>query len=100
MSLLSFLLALLTFLPAPGGAPPQPSQYGQLKGAAEASYAEKSFGRAHELYEQASKLPSLAPDERRWVDFRLADTAWHADAASPDADSTARSEAQKALEQL
>ncbi len=100
MSLISFLLALLRFLPASGGAPSAPSSYGQLKEQAEQSYAEKSFGRAHGFYEQALKLPSLAPDERRWIEFRLADTAWRNDAASPLSDPTARSGAQTALEQL
>src|SRR5258708_13060408 len=85
MSLISFLRALVAFLPAPGDAPRAPAQYEALKGKAEESYAEKSFHRAHELYEQAGKLELPAPD-RRWGQFRPADTTWATDAssASPD----------------
>lgn len=57
-----------------------PGAYVSLKASAEREYAEKSFRRAHELYEQAAKL-ALPADERRWVDFRLADTTLRAAAA-------------------
>ncbi|HUR79478.1 MAG TPA: MG2 domain-containing protein, partial [Thermoanaerobaculia bacterium] len=54
----------------------QPLSYTKLKADAEREYAEKSFSRAHDLYEQAAKV---APDdEKRWVTFRLADTALRA----------------------
>ncbi|HEY6226491.1 MAG TPA: MG2 domain-containing protein, partial [Verrucomicrobiae bacterium] len=38
-------------------------------------YAEKSFGKAHDSYE-AMDVSNLSVDEKRWVEFRRADTAW------------------------
>lgn len=69
MPFLAFLLAVLPLFASPA----LPSSYAELKAKAEASYAEKSFRRAHEFYEAAAKL-DLPKDERRWVDFRLADS--------------------------
>src|ERR1700682_5327157 len=100
MSLVTFLLALFTFLPATNHAPPLPALYPGLKEQAETSYAEKSFRRAHDLYEETLKMPSMPADERRWVEFRLADTAWRSDAASPSTDPTAHDRARAALEEL
>lgn len=57
--------------------------YDALKREAEKYFEEKSYSRAHELYEQAGKL-ALPEDERRWVEFRLADTAWRADGQNRD----------------
>ena len=71
IAVLSLLGLLLLSIAA--AAPQAPSTYAKLKADAEREYAEKSFRRAHELYEQAAKL-DLPPDERRWVTFRLADT--------------------------
>jgi len=95
MPMLSFLLSLvLSLLPALA-----PDGYDDVRRRGEASYAEKSFGRAHEAYEEAARL-DLTAEERRWVAFRLADTAWRSDAASPAPDPTVRAAAQKALEQF
>ncbi|HEX2121038.1 MAG TPA: alpha-2-macroglobulin, partial [Thermoanaerobaculia bacterium] len=96
-----FLLLAFTLLSAAPARPPQAtgSAYDALKHEAEVQYAEKSFSRARELYEQASKL-TLPPAERRWVEFRLADTTWRADAGSPAADPAVRENARKALEEL
>src|SRR5258708_36771066 len=99
MSLISFLLALVAFLPAPADAPRAPAQYEALKGKAEESYAEKSFHRAHELYEQAGKVGLPAAD-RGWVEFRLADTTWRGEASSPSEDPTVRDEVRATLEEL
>jgi len=98
-SLLSFLAVLLLSVAA--AAPPagDARPYEALKGEAERFYQEKSFSRAHALYEEAAKL-QLAPGEQRWVALRLADTAWRADAADPDNDGTVREAARKALETL
>jgi uncharacterized protein YfaS (alpha-2-macroglobulin family) len=73
------ILALVTFLLL-STTPP----YDALKSEAERFYAEKSYARAHEIYEQASKL-SLPDEERRWVELRLADTAWRAGENNRDA---------------
>src|SRR6185503_9235080 len=85
--MLLHILALLTFLLLSTSPP-----YDALKREAEKFYAEKSFARAHEVYVQASKL-DLPAEERRWVEFRLADTSWRADEeADHDQDSLALQE--------
>jgi alpha-2-macroglobulin len=96
------LLALSALLLlSSGGAQSQGGTPGfdALRRQAETYYEEKSFSRARELYEQAPKL-RLSADELRWVEFRIADTTWRADAASPDADATRLDRARVTLEQL
>jgi len=77
--MLRHLIALVTFLLL-STTPP----YDALKSEAEKFYEEKSYARAHEIYEQAGKL-SLPEEERRWVELRLADTAWRAKDGNRDA---------------
>src|SRR4051794_7227860 len=87
LSLIAIVLALITFTPlkvagilAAVAAPmAPPATYESLEQQAEASYAEKSFSRAHAAYEEAAKL-ELEPEQRRWVEFRLADTLWRSNA--------------------
>ena len=95
----SLLLLLLTLFPTVAQPPDDSTTYATIERQAEASYAEKSFGRARELYEQANQL-ALTPEQKRWVAFRLADTSWRAAAASPTADPTVRDTARAALEAL
>ncbi len=83
MSTLLFLIVSLL-------AAASPAPYAELKQKGEAFVAEKSFAKAHEAYEEASRL-ALSPEEKRWVEMRLADTAWRAD-------EEAREDARKALE--
>jgi len=71
-------------------------EYEELKQQAESFYAEGSYQRAHELYEQAERL-ALPAGEARWVTFRLADTRWRAQAATRTADSTEFERAREAL---
>src|SRR5262249_42327456 len=70
------LLSLLCF------ASPQSQQptYEVLKTEAERLYAEASYSQARELYLKARAV-KLQPQEARWVEFRLADTLWRAQAA-------------------
>src|ERR1700759_2891168 len=84
--LIPIVLTILSALPLPLGgffsplvppAAPQPAAYVTLRDEAEASYAEKTFSRAHELYQQAAAL-DLGAGTPRWVEFALADTAWRA----------------------
>jgi len=95
------LLALLTILllATAGAVPQDDAPYEKLKAQAEKEYAEKSFSRARTLYEQAAGM-QLPEEERRWVAFRLADTAWRADAAAPDRSPGDRETALKALQAL
>lgn len=59
--------------------PPQSAEtpYEALKREGERYYAEKSFSRAHEVYQQAAKL-DLPEFERRWVTMRVAASALRA----------------------
>jgi uncharacterized protein YfaS (alpha-2-macroglobulin family)/tetratricopeptide (TPR) repeat protein len=100
MRLLASLLALLTWFPL---AAPQITSsaggYDALRTQAEAQYAEKSFGLAHGVYERLAQL-DLTPEQRRWVRFRLEDTAWRSDSAAPNPDPTVREQARQGLEAL
>jgi len=97
------LLSIVTLLvlAASAAVPPQAGDrsYAAIRRDAEKAYDEKSYSRAHELYESAASL-SLSVDDKRWVDYRLADTVWRADAASPDEDQTAVQQAARALEAI
>lgn len=79
--------------------PAQQADYSQLKATAEQFYASGSYARANETYARVSKQ-GLPPAEVRWVDFRLADTLWRADAATETSDNTKYEQAQKQLEEL
>ncbi|MEW6073746.1 MAG: alpha-2-macroglobulin family protein [Planctomycetota bacterium] len=76
-----------------------PADYEELRRQAEAKVAEGSFALAHRLYEEAATL-ELAAGERRWVDFRLADTAWRSAAATEDRDTTEIDAARQSLAKL
>ena len=75
----AFAAAAALILSVAAAVPPQAggSAYDALKKEAERYYAEKSFSRAHQLYQEAAKL-ELSVDDRRWVRMRLGDTAWRA----------------------
>ena len=77
----------------------QQPDYSQLKSEAEAQYANGSYARANEIYARVDKSKLNAADTR-WVEFRLADTSWRAQAATQTADNTKYELAQKQLEQL
>lgn len=77
----------------------QKSSYEDLKASAEKYFAEGSYKRAHELYTQAAAL-KLSPSQKRWVDFRLADTRWRSQAATETADPTEYENAQSQLQAL
>jgi alpha-2-macroglobulin len=78
-------LAATLILSAAAAFPPQSAEtpYEALKREGERYYAEKSFSRAHEVYQQAAKL-DLPELERRWVTMRIAASALRA-AISPTA---------------
>ncbi len=77
----------------------QSTAYEKLKTEAEKHYAEKSFSRAHELYLQAERN-QLPADEAHWIEFRLADTLWRAQAATNTNDDTKFQQAQQQLAAL
>src|SRR6266550_2219640 len=77
----------------------QQADYSKLKFDAEQFYSSGSYARANEVYSKVDKT-SLAAPEARWVEFRLADTSWRAQAATETADTTKFEQAQKQLEEL
>src|SRR5690349_13730824 len=77
----------------------QPADYSQQRAAAEKEYSQKSYQRANELYAQVDKS-KLSAMELRWVEFRLADTSWRAQAATQTSDTTKMDEARKQLSEL
>src|SRR5258707_777061 len=77
----------------------QQPDYPQVKAKAEQEYAAGSYARAYDIYARVSKT-GLPLAEARWVDFRLADTAWRAQAGSQTSDTTKFEQAQKQLEEL
>ncbi len=99
----TIIIAALTFLlllSAIGlNAIGQQPEFSQLKSDAERFYASGSYARANELYSKADRA-RLAPAEVRWLDFRLADTSWRAQAATETSDTTKFEQAQKQLEEL
>ena len=91
IALFGFLYLLPTFA--------QQADYSKLKSEAEQFYASGSYARANEVYSKVDKT-GLSPAEARWVEFRLADTSWRAQAATETADTTKFEQAQKQLEEL
>jgi len=77
----------------------QQPNYTQLKAEAEAQYAQGSYSRANETYTRVDKT-KLSTSDRRWVEFRLADTLWRSQAATQTADTTKFDVARKQLEEL
>ena len=77
----------------------QQSDFSQTKTEAERLYAAGSYARANEMYAKIDKTKLSVPD-RSWVEFRLADTSWRAQAATQTSDSTIFETAQKQLEEI
>ncbi len=77
----------------------QQQDYNQIKTEAERRYREGSYSLAHDAYEKVD-TSALTPIEKRWVEFRLADTTWRSQAATQTSDSTKYEQAQKQLEEL
>src|SRR5260370_6488536 len=76
-----------------------PADFEKLKADAEKQYADGSYALAHETYAKAP-LADLPPGDKRWVEFRLADTQWRSQAATQTADTTKLDEARRQLEVL
>jgi uncharacterized protein YfaS (alpha-2-macroglobulin family) len=76
-----------------------PPAYETIKSDAEKAFAERSFSIARDQYQKAVGM-DLPASEKRWVEFRLADTQWRAQAGTETADPTKLDEAQRQLEAL
>ncbi len=94
--LVMLILLSLLCLAAPQS---QQSGYESLKAEAERLYAEASYSKAREIYLKARAI-KLQPEDARWVEFRLADTLWRAQAATQTADTTKYETAQRQLEAI
>lgn len=77
----------------------QSTNFNPLKADAEKLFAEGSYARAREGYRQVD-TNTLPPADQRWVQFRLADTQWRAQAGTRTADATPIDQARQALEVL
>ncbi|HET6862032.1 MAG TPA: MG2 domain-containing protein, partial [Pyrinomonadaceae bacterium] len=77
----------------------QQFDYSQTKAEAERVYAAGSYARSNELYARIDKT-KLSLQDRRWVEFRLADTSWRSQSATQTSDSTLIDTAQKQLDEL
>jgi hypothetical protein len=89
------LLSLVYLLPS---AAPQ-NDYTKLKSDAEQLYAAGSYAKANGIYARINQT-GLAAAEVRWVEFRVADTSWRAQAGTETSDTTVYEKAQKELEEL
>lgn len=92
-------LPLFVLLVQPEPSIPMPDSFQSLKAEAERLYDRGSFARAHKVYLDAQNL-ELNEEDARWVQFRLADTLWRAQAASGTPDSTVFDKARFQLEKL
>src|ERR1041385_9562366 len=77
----------------------QQPDYSRAKADAEAQYSQGSYARANEIYAGIDKS-KLSAAEVRWVEFRIADTSWRAQAGTQTTDTTRFEQAQKQLEEL
>lgn len=77
----------------------QQGEYERLKTEAEKYYDQGSFSKARKLYIETNAL-RLAPTEKRWVDFRLADALWRSQAGTKTPDPSSYEKARKQLEIL
>ena len=77
----------------------QQPDYPQLRTEAETQYAQGSYARANELYSSIDKS-KLSTADVRWVEFRLADTAWRSQSATQTSDTSRFEQSQKQLEEL
>lgn len=87
---------LVSILAARSQSAPE-ADYLAKKAAAEKFYAEGSYAKAHDLYDQM-ETAGLSPVEVRWVAFRSADTLWRSAAASDNPDTSQLDDARASLE--
>ena len=92
----STALVSLTAVAAPADVP---DGYERARDKAERFFAEGSFARARQLYEQLGD-EQLPEAEARWVEFRTADSTWRAQAGSRTNDNTVFEAARGRLEAL
>lgn len=77
----------------------QDTPYAELRIRAEKAFAEGSYAQARELYEKAAGL-ELSATDKRWVEFRLADTLWRDEAGTRVRDRSNLDKARHRLEML
>ncbi len=96
--LISLFLSMAGFSDAPA-ATIKEGAYGLLKKQGESYFQKESFAKAHEVYLKAQKL-DLSPPDKRWVDFRVADTQWRSQAGTNNPDRSKLEQARSALQKM
>ena len=76
-----------------------PADYEQRKAKAEKAFAEGSYARAEQAF-SAIDTGALPKAERRWIEFRIHDSAWRSEASTHKADNTRLNAARSALEKM
>jgi uncharacterized protein YfaS (alpha-2-macroglobulin family) len=94
MRTIFLLAALATLVPRT-----EPADWKEIRARAEKLVAQGSYELAHKAYDEATTL-ELAPEDRRWLLFRLADTDWRSAASSDNPDTTRIERAKSALDAL
>ena len=98
------LILISLFLSVSGGsdapaAPFKEGAYGLLKKQGESFFQKGSFTKAHEVYLKAQEL-DLAPPDKRWVAFRVADTEWRSQAGTNNPDRSKLEQARGELKKM
>ncbi len=70
-----------------GVAESQKASYSLLKQQGEAYFDQGSFSKAHQVYKKALEF-DLDENDKRWIEFRLADTLWRSEASSKKFDTS------------
>jgi alpha-2-macroglobulin len=91
------MMRLLILLAATWGA--FAAEFEKINAEAERLYGEKSFAKAHELY-VAMEVGNLSAEEKRWVEFRRADTLWRGMDGDGEEDAVGEGAAEKAEQAL
>ena len=73
--------------------------YGLLKEQGESYFQKESFAKSHQVYLKAQKL-DLSPPDKRWVDFRVADTQWRSQAGTNNPDRSKLEQARSKLQKM
>ena len=96
--ILSLLLTVTQYSDAPAANVGE-GAYALLKKQGESFFRKGSFKKANEVYRKAQKLKLAAPD-KRWVDFRVADTLWRSTASTNNPDHSQLEQARTQLQKM
>ena len=95
---ISLFLLMAGFSDAPA-ATINEGAYGLLKKQGESYFQKESFAKAYEVYLKAQEL-DLSPPDKRWVEFRVADTQWRSQAGTNNPDRSQLEQARSKLQKM